>query len=779
MGQSFRVAIGAALGIAAFAGSAYALNDPPSQAGRLAYTEGTVSFHDDQQAGWSPAVINTPLTSGDSIWTEPNARGEVSVAGTRVRMDGSTQLNLLAIEDNQTRLQVGQGRVDIKTFALNPNTPYQIVTPRGTVNLRQQGDYYVEAGSTQDATRLGVRSGAAQIQSLDGRTATVNAGQVAEVFGDTGALQLRTLNTAPPVQPASWAARDRQINYDPPSQYLPAGITGYEDLNSYGSWSNDSQYGNVWTPRSVPSGWQPYKQGHWSYVKPWGWTWVDDQPWGYAPSHYGRWANSNNRWVWVPPQREAQPVYAPALVNFIGGMQLVQALLGGNTSLGAQASAPVGWFPLAPREAYVPSYSTDRAYYARLNSSNQVQAQVQEDRWQRAQRREAYIAGQNSALANQRFATVIPSSVFVGSQPVARAALQVSAAQIAAAPVAPVSAPPAPTASIAAAPATAPAAADPKAADPKAATPAPAANPTAEADAKAKAEADAKAKAEAQAKVGANANLPVAKTAVADMPTLAKPTTTAKPAAPGPKLATAPATPAATTSTTGNATATPQAKVTAPPLVPRSGAAPPVLKDDKAPAAPPAAAPQAKAPAATDTKTPSAPNATTPAPAKPDTTAKPVEPPKAATPATPPQAKPDPAKPADTPKAAAPPAQPQAKPDPAKPADAPKTEAPKPDAPKAAAPPQPQPAPAAPRPAETRTPPPADNKVPEKGAAVTPPIPAPPVAAPAVQPPKPPIKVEPKVAVPQPPAPPAPVVQPATKPAAVDKDDEPKKDDKK
>ena len=435
-------------------------------------------------------------------------------------------------------------------------------------------------------TRLGVRAGAAQIQSLDGRTATVNAGQVAEVFGDTGALQLRTLNTAPPVQPASWAARDRQINYDPPSQYVSAGITGYEDLNSYGSWSNDSQYGNVWTPRSVPAGWQPYKEGHWSYVKPWGWTWVDDQPWGYAPSHYGRWANSNNRWVWVPPQREAQPVYAPALVDFIGGIQLVQALLGGNTS--AQASSPVGWFPLAPREAYVPLVQHRPRL---LHPPQQLQpgpgAQTQEDRWQRAQRREAYIAGQNSVMANQRFATVVPSTVFVRSQPVARAALQVTPAQIAAAPVAPVSAPPAPTASIAAAPAAAPVAAPAARAAP-ATTTAPAADPKAEADAKAKAEAEAKATA------GANANLPVAKTAVADMPTLAKPTT-AKAAAPGPKLATAPATPAATTPATGtatgtattNATATPQAKVTAPPLVPRTGAAPPVLKDDgKAPVTP-------------------------------------------------------------------------------------------------------------------------------------------------------------------------------------------------
>jgi len=757
MGQSFRVALSAAVSVVAFTGAAYALNDPPSQAGRLAYAEGTVSFHDDEQAGWSPAVVNTPLTSGDSIWTEPNARSEISVAGTRVRMDGSTQLSLLELDDQQTRLQVGQGRVDIKTFSLNPNTPYQVVTPRGTINLRQQGDYYVEAGSTQDATRLGVRSGAAQMQSLNGQTVTVNPGQVGEIFGDTGALQVRTLNTAPPAQPTYWAARDRQINYDLPTQYLSAGITGYEDLNAYGSWSNDSQYGNVWTPRSAPAGWQPYKNGHWSYVKPWGWTWVDDQPWAYATSHYGRWANRNNQWVWVPPQRETQPVYAPALVDFIGGIQLIQALLGGNTSLGVQDTAPVGWFPLGPREAYVPSYSTDRDYYTRLNSSNQVQQQALDDRWQRAQRREAYIAGQNSVLANQRFATVVPSTVFVSSQPVARAALQVTPAQIAAAPVAPVAAPPAPTASLAVA---APTAA--KTADPKAAAPAPAADP--------KAQADAKAKAEAQAKVGANANLPVAKTAVADMPTLAKPTTTAKPAAPGPKLATAPNTPVATT----NATGTTQGKVTAPPLVPRTGAAPPVLKDDgkAAPATPAPTTPQAKAPAANDNKTPSAPTATPGPQATPAEPAKPATPPAApgqratpaelAKPATPQTAPGQRAAPAEPAKPATPPAAPGQRATPAEPA--------KPaDAPKAAAPPQAQPAPVAPRPAETRTPAPVDNKAPDKGAAVTPHVPAPaPTTTPAVQPPKPPV-VEPKVAVP-----PAPVAKPAAKPVETDKKVEPK-----
>ena len=31
-----------------------------------------------------------------------------------------------------------------------------------------------------------------------------------------------------------------------------------------------------------------------------GLTWVSSEPWGYAPYHYGRWANVNNQWYWVP-----------------------------------------------------------------------------------------------------------------------------------------------------------------------------------------------------------------------------------------------------------------------------------------------------------------------------------------------------------------------------------------------------------------------------------------------------------------------------------------------
>jgi hypothetical protein len=411
--------------------------DPPARVGRLAFADGAVSFHDAQDANWTAASVNDALTTGDSLWTQPNARGEVSVSGTRVRLDQSTQLDMLKIDDSATRLQLDQGRLDIKTFSVDTSQPYEIVTPRGTVKLEAQGDYYVESGSTQDPTRLGVRSGAAQITGLNGQVLAVRAGEVGEITGDAQSPQLQTIQSAPPPVPQYWAQRDQQITYADP-QYLSADVVGYEDMQAYGGWSNDPDYGQVWSPNTVPDGWQPYSTGAWAYSDPYGWTWVDEQPWGFAPYHYGRWANRNNRWFWVPPEHGQHAVYAPALVAFIGGAEL-------GVAIGNAGASPVGWFPLGPREAYVPPYTNNRAYYDRINTDAHVDKAVMNDRWQRAESHQAITANDpNEHMANRRFTTVVPAQAFVSSQPVERAAIKVSADKLASAPISAVSAPPAP-----------------------------------------------------------------------------------------------------------------------------------------------------------------------------------------------------------------------------------------------------------------------------------------------------------------------------------------------
>jgi hypothetical protein len=84
---------------------------------------------------------------------------------------------------------------------------------------------------------------------------------------------------------------------------------------------------------------------------------VDDQPWGFAPSHYGRWVNLNGSWGWWPGARVNRAIYAPALVAFIGNTA-GRALLSGDT---------VAWFPLGPDEPYVPPYRVSPTYVRAIN----------------------------------------------------------------------------------------------------------------------------------------------------------------------------------------------------------------------------------------------------------------------------------------------------------------------------------------------------------------------------------------------------------------------------
>lgn len=98
---------------------------------------------------------------------------------------------------------------------------------------------------------------------------------------------------------------------------------------------------------------------------------MDDAPWGFAPCHYGRWTYIGSRWGWVPGplvvlggRRVAvvRPVYAPALVAFIGG---------GSWGVGLAVGGPaVGWVPLGPREVYVPGYRVSQNYFRTVNVSN-------------------------------------------------------------------------------------------------------------------------------------------------------------------------------------------------------------------------------------------------------------------------------------------------------------------------------------------------------------------------------------------------------------------------
>jgi hypothetical protein len=409
--------------------------EPPSRAARLGYLSGTVSFSPAGQPDWVHAAVNRPLTTGDRLWTGASSRAELQIGGAAIRMGPSTSMVLLNLDNRIAQVQLSQGTLNVRVRSLGSRQTLEVATPNLAFTLRRPGEYRIEVDPQDDATAVMVRNGEAEVYG-EGASYTVNSRRAYRFYG-TDLSDYETLAAQDDDDLDRWSRdRDRRADISVSARYVSSEVVGYEDLDANGSWRVDATYGSVWTPTRVASGWTPYRDGHWSWVDPWGWTWVDDAAWGYAVSHYGRWANINNTWAWVPGPRRERAVYAPALVAFIGGKDFQISVSAGGTT-----AANVGWFPLAPREVYHPSYPVSRTYFDSINRSNAVIApttitNVYNTTFVNNTTNVTNIS--NVVYANQRVTgavVAVPAQAFVQSQPVARATVQLPRAAVVSAPV--------------------------------------------------------------------------------------------------------------------------------------------------------------------------------------------------------------------------------------------------------------------------------------------------------------------------------------------------------
>ena len=179
---------------------------------------------------------------------------------------------------------------------LDSDESYEIDTPNGAVTLVRPGKYRIDADPERETTTVTVRGGDAEI-TAGGQAFPVHARQSAFITGtDAPSTEVREALSSDNFD-RWWQTRDDREDRRPPPRYVSRDMVGYEDLDEYGTWRDDPDYGNVWVPRTVAAGWAPYHDGHWAMVEPWGWTWIDDAPWGFAPFHYGRWAYARRRLV--------------------------------------------------------------------------------------------------------------------------------------------------------------------------------------------------------------------------------------------------------------------------------------------------------------------------------------------------------------------------------------------------------------------------------------------------------------------------------------------------
>ncbi|HEX8740595.1 MAG TPA: DUF6600 domain-containing protein [Casimicrobiaceae bacterium] len=336
--------------------------DPPTRVGRLAWFGGEVSYSPAGDDQWVQAQVNRPIVTGDRLWADQGARAELSLDNGSWFLGALTSVTVSNLDDRVTQVQLQQGTLDVALRRSSPGAIVEIDTPNIAFSLTRAGRYRVDVDAEGNVTTVIVRSGAGVAYGND-VSYDVMPGQ-GYAFRGTDAHDNDFIAAPPYDEFDRWAAgRERRFEDAAAARYVSPEVVGYADLDTYGRWNYDPQYGNVWFPTTVVAGWAPYRYGHWAWIAPWGWTWVDDAPWGFAPFHYGRWVHVDRGWGWIPGPVNVTPCYAPALVAFVGGAGFGVAISSGPA---------IGWFPLGPREIYRPPYSVTRNYFRQVNVSNTV-----------------------------------------------------------------------------------------------------------------------------------------------------------------------------------------------------------------------------------------------------------------------------------------------------------------------------------------------------------------------------------------------------------------------
>jgi hypothetical protein len=340
--------------------------DPPGRVARLQYTTGQVSVQPQGVGDWVQGSGNRPLTNGDNVWADKDSRAELDLGNGLLRISSESSLTLTNIDNNAVQVSLHQGALNVHVRHLYPGEVWEIDSPNLAFTVSKPGDYRFDVDPNGDSTAVTVRKGQGEATG-QGTPVRVHEGEWAR-FTEGNSLQ-HEINDAPPQDGFDeWCSvRDARDNRSASSGYVNPDVVGSEDLDDYGTWKNYSDYGPVWTPTAVAPGWAPYSYGHWIWVSPWGWTWVDDAPWGFAPFHYGRWAYIGTGWGWIPGPYWYRPWYAPALVGWFGGPGWG---VGFGFGFGFGFGPRYGWCPLGFREPFHPWYGASRGYFRSVNVSN-------------------------------------------------------------------------------------------------------------------------------------------------------------------------------------------------------------------------------------------------------------------------------------------------------------------------------------------------------------------------------------------------------------------------
>ena len=340
-------------------------HNPPSRVARLSFLDGSVSIQPGGTGDWGNAAKNRPVTVGDKLWVDKDSRAELQAGQVAIHLGSMTALSFLNLDQNITQMRLAEGRMNFRVREIRQGENYEVDTPNLAFTVKEAGAFRIDVNENGDFTSVSVIRGAGEI-AASGQVYPVKAGERVDVTGVDGNVKVASSPAAELDDLDRWAQqRDVAEDNSASSRYVNRDVVGYSDLDDYGTWKQEPDYGNVWVPNDVGPDWAPYSNGYWTWVGPWGWTWVGYEPWGFAPYHYGRWNYFGGYWGWCPGPIYSYPYYGPAYVGFLGGFGF-----GFGLGFGWGWGGGLGWFPLGWGEPFHPWYHCGYGYWRNVNIHN-------------------------------------------------------------------------------------------------------------------------------------------------------------------------------------------------------------------------------------------------------------------------------------------------------------------------------------------------------------------------------------------------------------------------
>ena len=325
---------------------------------RISFIRGDVQIRRADRQDWERATRDLPLVEGDEIVTDRDARVEIQFdRDSYLRLAEYSYLKVVNLKDEGIALSLPQGTLSLSLLDFDKNEGYfEIDAPSTTIAVQRAGTYRIDAGDerSQDIRVTVTDDGEARVYSTssgftlkNGRSARIYiAGNYAGEWEMADASRFEDqFDEWVSDRQAVIVKRLKNAYYD---KYYDEDFYGAEELNEHGEWIYARNYGYVWRPYqnalSSYSNWSPYRYGHWRWVAPYGWTWVNDEPWGWATYHHGRWVWTGGYWAWTPYgyYRPRRSWWRPAIV-FVASW--------GNN---------ICWYPLPYNAGY---YNYNQYYY--------------------------------------------------------------------------------------------------------------------------------------------------------------------------------------------------------------------------------------------------------------------------------------------------------------------------------------------------------------------------------------------------------------------------------